>query len=61
MTEQFLDKVHNYTKYKVIEMLINKHKDAKLDNLNEIEQIAEDVIGVLSLVGAKFYLNGKQR
>jgi hypothetical protein len=60
MTEQFLDKVHNYTKYKVIEMLINKHKDAKLDNLNEIEQIAEDIIDVLGLVGAEFYYNRKR-
>ncbi len=59
MTEQFLDKVHNYTKYKVIEMLINKHKDAKLDNLNEIEQIADDIIDVLGLVGAEFYYDRK--
>jgi len=55
MTEQFLEKVHNYTKYKVVEMLIEKHKDATLDNLNEIEQVADDIIEVLGLVGKEFY------
>ena len=52
-----LDKIHNYTKYKVVEMLIKKHKENKLnlDNLNAMEELAEELISVLSLVGAKFY------
>ena len=47
--------VENYTKYKVIEMLIDKHKDSKLDNLNAIEQIADDVCNVLTVCGMKYY------
>ena len=42
-------------------MLINKHKDSKLDNLNAIEQVADDVCNVLSVCGLKYYqeLKGK--
>ena len=35
--------------------LINKHKDGKLDNLNAIEQVADDVCNVLSICGLKYY------
>ena len=47
--------VHNYTKYKLIEMLIDKHKDCKLDNINEIEEIADNILNVLSKCGLKYY------
>ena len=47
--------VHNYTKYKIVEILIDKYKDTKLDNLNQIEQLADDVLGVLSFCGMKYY------
>jgi hypothetical protein len=36
-------------------MLIEKHKDSKLDNLNAIEQLSDNVLDVLSLCGLKFY------
>ena len=49
------ESVGNYTKYKLVEMLIDKHKDSNLDNLNAIEQIADDVLDTLSLCGLKFY------
>ena len=53
--------VHNYTKFKLVEMLIDKHLDKKLKSLNAIEQIADDVLSVLSIAGMKYYteLNGK--
>ena len=35
MEEQIFKDVHNYTKYKLIEMLINKHQ-SKFKNLNDI-------------------------
>ena len=38
MREKLYEDIHNYTKYKLVEMLIEKHKDSKLDNLNAIEQ-----------------------
>ena len=60
-SEQFLEKVHNYTKYKVVKMLVTKHKENKLqlDNLNAMEDLANDLILVLSSIGEKFYLERK--
>ena len=47
--------VHNYTKFKLVEMLIEKYKDKKMDNLNQIEDMADDVLRVLSIAGLKHY------
>ena len=47
--------VHNYTKYKIIQILIDKYKDTKLDNLNLIEQLSDDILKVLSICGMKYY------
>ena len=49
--------VHNYTKYKLVEMLIKRLQDDRLnlDNLNAIEDIADDVLGVISMCGLKFH------
>ena len=49
------ESVGNYTKYKLVEMLIEKHKDKKMDNLNQIEKLADDVMNVLSVCGLKYY------
>ena len=42
-------------------MLIEKHKDKKMNNLNQMEQLADDVMNVLSVCGMKYYqqLKGK--
>ena len=53
--DKLYESVGNYTKYKLVEMLIEKHKDSKLDNLNAIEQVADDVCNVLSVCGLKYY------
>tara|TARA_R110000824_G_scaffold66563_4_gene172661 strand:- start:657 stop:860 length:204 start_codon:yes stop_codon:yes gene_type:complete len=53
--EKIYESIHNYTKYKLVEMLIEKYKDSNLDNLNAIEQLSDDVLDVLSLAGLKFY------
>ena len=50
-----LNQIHNYTKFKLVEMLIEKYKDKNLDNLNAIEQLSEDVLDILTLCGLKFY------
>ena len=42
-------------------MLIEKHKGSKLDNLNAIEQLSEDVLDILTLCGMKFYQKGKRK
>ena len=49
------ESVGNYTKYKLVEMLIEKYKDKKMDNLNQIEQLADDVMDTLSICGLKYY------
>ena len=60
MTEHQLEQIHNYTKYKVVEVLINKHQEGNtLSNLDEVEDIAQDIIDMLGLVGAKFYAKGQ--
>ena len=55
MSNKVYKDVHNYNKFKLVEMLIEKHKDSNLDNLNAIEQIADDVLTVLSICGLKYY------
>ena len=53
--ERLYEQVGNYTKFKLIEMLIEKYKDKSLDNFNVIEQLADDITQVLSTTGLKFY------
>ena len=61
MTEHQLEQIHNYTKYKVVEVLINKHNDGNtLSDLNEVEDVAEDILDMLGLVGAKYYAKGNR-
>ena len=61
--DRIYEDVHNYTKFKLVEMLINRlHEDKlKLDNLNSIEDLADDVLKTLAIAGLKFHneLNGK--
>ena len=59
MTEHQLEQIHNYTKYKVVETLIKKHNEGNtLSDLDEVEEVAEDVLTMLGLVGAKYYAKG---
>ena len=61
--DRIYEDVHNYTKYKLVEMLIDRFQEdkIKLDNLNAIEDLADDVLSVLSIAGMKYYneLNGR--
>jgi len=60
MTEHQLEQIHNYTKYKVVEVLINKHQECNtLSSLDEVEDVAQDIVDMLGLVGAKYYAKGK--
>ena len=49
--------VHNYTKFKLVEMLLNRLNDGrtKLDDLNSIEDLADDVLRVLAIAGMQYY------
>ena len=53
MNEKEYERLHNYTKYKLVEMLINNYKDKKLQNLNVMDELAEDILEVLDKVGNK--------
>ena len=50
---RYLERLHNLTKFKLVEMLIDKYKDKKLQTLNVMEELAEDVLEVLNKVGNK--------
>ena len=53
--DRLYESVGNYTKYKLVSMIIDKYKDKKMDNLNQIEQLADDVMNTLSICGLKYY------
>jgi len=59
--DKVYEEVGNYTKFKLVERLINNHKDTTLDSLDKIETLADDVLNVLSICGMKYYqqLKGK--
>ena len=55
--EKLYNDVHNYTKVKLVEMLINRLNDGrtKVDDLNSIEDLADDVLKVLAIAGMQYY------
>ena len=59
MTEdkKLYESVHNYTKFKLVEMLINRLNDGrtKVDDMNSIEDLADEVLQTLAISGMKFY------
>ncbi len=58
--DKIYESIANYTKFKVVEMLIEKHLNSKLDNINKVEEIADDILNVLSICGMKYYGELKQ-
>ena len=60
MTEHQLEQIHNYTKFKVVELLIKKHKEGvTIKNFEETENLSDDILNILGLVGAKYYAKGQ--
>ena len=55
--DQIYESVHNYTKYKLVELLIERMNQGRLnlDNLNAIEDVADDVLRTLAICGMKFH------
>ena len=51
------ESVHNYTKFKLVEMLINRLNDGrtKIDDMNSIEDLADEVLQTLAIAGLKFH------
>ena len=61
--EKLYEEIHNYTKFKLVEMLIERMNDGKLnlDNLNAIEDVADDVLKVLAICGLKYHQELKNK
>ena len=55
--DNLYESVHNYTKFKLVEMLINRLNDGKtkVDDLNSIEDLADEVLQTLAIAGLKFH------
>tara|TARA_Y100001937_G_scaffold29587_1_gene42614 strand:- start:454 stop:654 length:201 start_codon:yes stop_codon:yes gene_type:complete len=60
--DNLYESVHNYTKFKLVEMLINRMNDGKtkLDDMNSIEDLADEVLETFAFAGMKFYSELKQ-
>ena len=60
--DKLYESVHNYTKFKLVEMLLNRLNDGrtKIDDLNSIEDLADDVLKTLAVAGMKFYSELKE-
>ena len=60
--EKLYNDVHNYTKFKLVEMLINRLNDGrtKVDDMNSIEDLADEVLQTLAIAGMKFYSELKE-
>ena len=60
--KQLYESVHNYTKFKLVEMLINRLNDGrtKVDDMNSIEDLADDVLKVLAIAGMQYYQELKE-
>jgi len=54
MNDKEYQRLHNYTKFKLVEMLIDKYKDTKLQNLNVMDELSEDILKVLDDVGNNY-------
>ena len=56
------DDVHNYTKFKLVEMLINRMNGGrvKVDDINSIEDLADDVLKVLAICGLQYHQQLKE-
>ena len=61
MTEHQLERIHQYTKFKVVELLVDKRNNGvTLKDFKEIEDLSEEILFILGIVGAKFYNEGKR-
>ena len=48
---KYLERLHQLTKFKLVEMFIDKYNGKKIQNMNVMEELAEDVLVVLNKVG----------
>ena len=55
--DKLYDSVHNYTKFKLVEMLIHRLNDGrtKIDDMNSIEDLVDEVLQTLAIAGLRFH------
>ena len=60
--DKLYESVHNYTKFKFVEMLIHRLNDGrtKMDDMNSIENLDDEVLQTLAIAGLKFHQELKQ-
>ena len=51
----FVNTVYMKTKYRLVETLVDKYQYEKLDNMDIIEDMADDIMNVLFITGADMY------
>ena len=54
MNDKMYESIANYTKFKLVEMLIEKHQD-RFEDIDTIEDVTEDILKILALSGLKCY------
>ena len=54
-SEFFTNAVYNKTKYNLVKTIVDKYAHEKLDSLKKCEDLADDVMNVLFVVGADMY------
>jgi|21_taG_2_1085346.scaffolds.fasta_scaffold235465_2 hypothetical protein len=54
-SEFFTNAVYNKTKYNLVKTIVDKYAHEKLDSLKKCEDLADDVINILYVVGADMY------
>jgi len=51
----FVNTIYNKTKYQLMKKIIAKYAHQKLDSLDKCEDLADDIINILMVVGADTY------
>ena len=51
----FINSVYNKTKYQLVKTIVAKYAHEKLDSLDKCEELADDIINILMVVGADMY------
>jgi hypothetical protein len=54
-SEFFTNAIYNKTKYRLVKTIVDKYAHEKLDSLDKCENLADDIINILFVVGADMY------
>ena len=54
-SEFFTNAIYNKTKYQLVRTIIDKYAHEKLDSLKKCEDLADDIMNILFIVGADMY------